>query len=155
MANFGPQNATTDYADYVSDLYDQTLSWKDVKWLKSITTLPIVAKGVLTPEDAVMAVESGCAGILVSNHGARQLDGVAATIDALPAIVQAVGNRAEVYMDGGVRRGTDVFKVGYALVFLYLSVLMLTGLVSPGSGARSSCRVCGTTSFVRARPQRK
>ncbi|KAI9983240.1 hypothetical protein PInf_007169 [Phytophthora infestans] len=110
MANFCPQNATTDYADYVSDLYDQTLSWKDVRWLKSITKLPIVAKGILTPEDAVMAVKSGCEGILVSNHGARQLDGVAATIDALPAIVQAVGDRAEVYMDGGVRRGTDVFK---------------------------------------------
>lgn len=115
MANFGSQNATNDYADYVSDLYDQTLSWKDVKWFKSITKLPIVAKGILTPEDAVMAVESGCGGILVSNHGARQLDGVAATIDALPAIVQAVNGRAEVYMDGGVRRGTDVFKVSRTL----------------------------------------
>ncbi|KAJ8525832.1 hypothetical protein ON010_g15281 [Phytophthora cinnamomi] len=126
MANFGPQNATTDYADYVSDLYDQTLSWRDVEWLKSITKLPVVAKGILTPEDAVMAVESGCEGILVSNHGARQLDGVAATIDALPAIVQAVGNRAEVYMDGGVRRGTDVFKalaLGARAVFVGRPVL--------------------------------
>ncbi|KAF1781443.1 Aldolase-type TIM barrel [Phytophthora cactorum] len=126
MANFGPQNATTDYADYVSDLYDQTLSWKDVEWLKSITKLPIVAKGILTSEDAVMAVESGCEGILVSNHGARQLDGVAATIDALPAIIQAVGDRAEVYMDGGVRRGTDVFKalaLGARAVFVGRPVL--------------------------------
>ncbi|RLN31361.1 hypothetical protein BBJ28_00021030 [Nothophytophthora sp. Chile5] len=111
MANFTAQNSgLTNYADYVSDLYDQTLSWKDVQWLKSITKLPVVVKGVLSPEDAKIAVEIGCEGILVSNHGARQLDGVSATIDALPAIVQAVNGRAEVYMDGGVRRGTDVFK---------------------------------------------
>ncbi|KAF1785799.1 Aldolase-type TIM barrel [Phytophthora cactorum] len=73
-----------------------------------------------------MAVESGCEGILVSNHGARQLDGVAATIDALPAIIQAVGDRAEVYMDGGVRRGTDVFKalaLGARAVFVGRPVL--------------------------------
>ncbi|KAF1786191.1 Aldolase-type TIM barrel [Phytophthora cactorum] len=139
MANFGPQNATTDYADYVSDLYDQTLSWKDVEWLKSITKLPIVAKGILTSEDAVMAVESGCEGILVSNHGARQLDGVAATIDALPAIIQAVGDRAEVYMDGGVRRGTDVFKalaLGARAVFVGRPVLF--GLAHSGKAGVSS-----------------
>ncbi|KAG6961231.1 hypothetical protein JG688_00009209 [Phytophthora aleatoria] len=139
MANFGPQNATTDYADYVSDLYDQTLSWKDVEWLKSITKLPIVAKGILTSEDAVMAVESGCEGILVSNHGARQLDGVAATIDALPAIIQAVGDRAEVYMDGGVRRGTDVFKalaLGARAVFVGRPVLF--GLAHSGEAGVSS-----------------
>ncbi|KAK1937933.1 Peroxisomal (S)-2-hydroxy-acid oxidase GLO5 [Phytophthora citrophthora] len=143
MANFSPQNATTDYADYVSDLYDQTLSWKDVKWLKSVTKLPIVAKGILTPEDALMAVESGCKGILVSNHGARQLDGVAATIDALPAIVQAVGDRAEVYMDGGIRRGTDVFKalsLGARAVFIGRPVLF--GLAHSGeAGVLSVLRI--------------
>jgi (S)-2-hydroxy-acid oxidase len=141
MANFGPQNATSDYADYVSALYDQSLSWKDVEWLKGITKLPIVAKGVLTPEDAVMAVESGCGGILVSNHGARQLDGVAATIDALPAIVKAVDGRAEVYLDGGVRRGTDVFKalaLGARAVFVGRPVLF--GLAH--SVRRSRCRQC-------------
>ncbi|RLN73962.1 hypothetical protein BBJ28_00026970, partial [Nothophytophthora sp. Chile5] len=103
-------------AHYVSELFDLTLNWKDVQWLKSITKLPVVVKGVLSPEDAKIAVEMGCEGILVSNHGARQLDGVSATIDALPGIVQAVDGRAEVYMDGGVRRGTDVFKFSATMV---------------------------------------
>ncbi|KAF4320816.1 hypothetical protein BBO99_00002903 [Phytophthora kernoviae] len=127
MANFAPQNAdSTDYADYVRNLYDQTLSWKDVQWLKNISKLPVVVKGILTPEDAKIAVEIGCEGVLVSNHGARQLDGVSATIDALPAIVKAVNGRAEVYMDGGVRRGTDVFKalaLGARAVFVGRPVL--------------------------------
>jgi (S)-2-hydroxy-acid oxidase len=98
-------------AQYVGELFDLTLNWEDVKWLKSITKLPVVVKGVLTAEDAKIAVEMGCEGILVSNHGARQLDGVSSTIEALPEVVAAVNGRAEVYMDGGVRRGTDVFKV--------------------------------------------
>lgn len=98
-------------AHYVSTLFDLTLNWKDVQWLKSITKLPIVVKGILTGEDAELAVEMGCDGIMVSNHGARQLDGVSATIDALEEVVHAVKGRAEVYLDGGIRRGTDVFKV--------------------------------------------
>lgn len=113
-------------AHYVSELFDLTLNWNDVKWLKSITSLPIVVKGILSPEDAKIAVELGCEGILVSNHGARQLDGVAATIDALPAIVKAVNSRAEVYLDGGIRRGTDVFKalaLGARAVFVGRPVL--------------------------------
>lgn len=113
-------------AQYVSSLFDLTLNWEDVKWLKSITKLPVVVKGVLTGEDAALAVEMGCEGIMVSNHGARQLDGVAATIDALPEIVAAVKGRAEVYLDGGVRRGTDVFKalaLGARAVFLGRPVL--------------------------------
>ncbi|OQS04634.1 peroxisomal (S)-2-hydroxy-acid oxidase [Thraustotheca clavata] len=106
---------------YTKELFDLNITWNDVAWLKSITSLPIVVKGVLTPEDAVKACEVGCKGILVSNHGARQLDGVPATIEVLPAIVQAVQGRAEVYLDGGVRRGTDVFKalaLGARAVFL-------------------------------------
>ncbi|DBA04371.1 TPA: hypothetical protein N0F65_002133 [Lagenidium giganteum] len=113
-------------AYYVSKLFDLTLNWKDVEWLKSITKLPLVVKGVLSPEDAKLAVEAGCAGILVSNHGARQLDGVPAAIDALPEIVKAVSGRAEVYLDGGVRRGTDVFKalaLGARAVFVGRPVL--------------------------------
>ncbi|CAH0484559.1 unnamed protein product [Peronospora farinosa] len=120
-------------ANYVSELFDLTLNWNDVKWLKSITHLPVVVKGVLSPEDAKIAVEMGCEGVLVSNHGARQLDGVAATIDALPAIVKAVDGRAEVYMDGGVRRGTDVFKalaLGARAVFLGRPILF--GLAHSG-----------------------
>jgi (S)-2-hydroxy-acid oxidase len=89
---------------------DQALTWKDLEWLRSLTSLPLVVKGVLTAEDAVLAVEAGAAGIVVSNHGGRQLDGVAASLDALPEVVDAVGGRVEVLVDGGIRRGTDVVK---------------------------------------------
>ncbi|ETV86223.1 hypothetical protein, variant [Aphanomyces astaci] len=111
---------------YATELFDTNLTWQDVAWLKSISSLPVVVKGVLTPEDAVLACDVGCAGILVSNHGARQLDTVPATIEALPAIVAAVQGRAEIYLDGGVRRGTDVFKalaMGARCVFLGRPVL--------------------------------
>ncbi|OQR86122.1 peroxisomal (S)-2-hydroxy-acid oxidase [Achlya hypogyna] len=126
MANFtGGKHAhrvnEVGLSQYTKELFDLNITWDDVAWLKSITSLPIVVKGVLTPEDAVLACDVGCQGILVSNHGARQLDTVPATIEALPAIVQAVAGRAEVYLDGGVRRGTDAFKalaLGARAVFL-------------------------------------
>jgi isopentenyl diphosphate isomerase/L-lactate dehydrogenase-like FMN-dependent dehydrogenase len=85
-------------------------TWADVDWLCSITDLPVILKGLLTAEDAALAVEHGVAGVVVSNHGGRQLDGVLASIDALPEITAAIGGRCEVYLDGGVRRGTDVLK---------------------------------------------
>ncbi|XP_010538538.1 PREDICTED: peroxisomal (S)-2-hydroxy-acid oxidase GLO5 [Tarenaya hassleriana] len=97
-------------ASYVAGQVDRSLCWKDVKWLQTITSLPILVKGVLTAEDARMAVQSGVAGIIVSNHGARQLDYVPATIMALEEVVKAVEGRLPVFLDGGVRRGTDVFK---------------------------------------------
>ncbi|KAG2238291.1 hypothetical protein Bca4012_079913 [Brassica carinata] len=97
-------------ASYVAGQVDQSLSWKDIKWLQSITSLPILVKGVITAEDARIAVEYGAAGIIVSNHGARQLDYVPATIMALEEVVKAVEGRLPVFLDGGVRRGTDVFK---------------------------------------------
>lgn len=86
-----------------------------------ITKLPIILKGIITPEDALLAIDSGCKGIIVSNHGARQLDSVPATIEALPEIVKAVGNKLVVMIDGGIRNGTDVFKalaLGAQLVFV-------------------------------------
>ena len=89
---------------------DNSLSWRDLEWLRSVSSLPLVVKGILTSEDAVLACEAGAEGVVVSNHGGRQLDGVAASIDALPEVVEAVGDRAEVLMDGGIRRGTDVVK---------------------------------------------
>ncbi|XP_028842781.1 2-Hydroxyacid oxidase 1 [Denticeps clupeoides] len=97
-------------AVYVAQAIDPTLKWEDIAWLKKITKLPVVVKGVLRAEDAVEALKYGVDGILVSNHGGRQLDGVPPTIDALPEIVEAVGGRAEVFMDGGIRTGTDVLK---------------------------------------------
>jgi isopentenyl diphosphate isomerase/L-lactate dehydrogenase-like FMN-dependent dehydrogenase len=89
---------------------DKALTWKDLEWLRSRTSLPLVVKGVLTAEDAVLGVDAGAAAIIVSNHGGRQLDGVAASLDALPEVVDAVGGRTEVLVDGGIRRGTDVVK---------------------------------------------
>ncbi|KAH7442172.1 hypothetical protein KP509_03G074600 [Ceratopteris richardii] len=95
---------------YASNTMDRSLSWKDIGWLKSITQLPILVKGVLTGEDASLAINAGASGIIVSNHGARQLDGVLPTIVALEEVVNAVQGRIPVYLDGGVRRGTDIFK---------------------------------------------
>lgn len=81
-----------------------------MEWLKSRTDMHLVIKGVLTPEDARLCVENGVDGIVVSNHGGRVLDTSPATIDVLPSIVETVDGRAEVYLDSGIRRGTDVFK---------------------------------------------
>ncbi|HZZ89274.1 MAG TPA: alpha-hydroxy acid oxidase [Caulobacteraceae bacterium] len=85
-------------------------TWVDVDWLRASTSLPILLKGILTGEDAVLSIEHGVAGVVVSNHGGRQLDGVIASFDALPEVADAVNGRCEVYLDGGVRRGTDVLK---------------------------------------------
>jgi len=98
------------FAKYVTDLLDSSLTWEDVDWLKSISPLPLVIKGIMTAEDAVLAVEHGAAGIVVSNHGGRQLDSTLGSLDALPDVVAAVRGRIEVYLDGGIRRGTDVLK---------------------------------------------
>ena len=87
---------------------DRTLTWRDLEWLRSVSPLPLVVKGILTAEDALLAVEHGAEGLVVSNRGGRQLDRVPASIDALPEVVEVVGERAEVLLDGGVRRGIDV-----------------------------------------------
>jgi isopentenyl diphosphate isomerase/L-lactate dehydrogenase-like FMN-dependent dehydrogenase len=98
------------YADVASALEHSTVAWEDLAWIRELWNGPIVIKGVLTAEDARRAVGAGADAIVVSNHGGRQLDGVAATIRALPEVVAAAGDRAEVYLDGGVRRGSDVVK---------------------------------------------
>jgi 4-hydroxymandelate oxidase len=92
------------------NILPQRLTWKEIEWLQSLTKLPVLIKGVLHPDDAALAVKQGLAGILVSNHGARNLDTVPATIDALPRITDKVGGKIAVLVDGGVRRGTDVLK---------------------------------------------
>ena len=89
---------------------DPTLTWESVDWFRSFAKVPIILKGILAPEDARLAVEHGVAGLVVSNHGARNLDTTPATIEALPRVVEAVEGRIPVLMDGGVRRGTDVLK---------------------------------------------
>jgi isopentenyl diphosphate isomerase/L-lactate dehydrogenase-like FMN-dependent dehydrogenase len=91
--------------------YEPALSWEDVAWVRTCAPgLPLLLKGILTAEDALLALDAGVDGIVVSNHGGRQLDGAPAGISALPEVVHTVDGRIPVLMDGGVRRGTDVLK---------------------------------------------
>jgi isopentenyl diphosphate isomerase/L-lactate dehydrogenase-like FMN-dependent dehydrogenase len=87
-----------------------SMSWDYVDWLRGSCNIPVILKGILNPEDARTAVDRGASAIVVSNHGGRQLDGVIATLDALPDVVDAVGGKVPVLMDGGIRRGSDILK---------------------------------------------
>jgi isopentenyl diphosphate isomerase/L-lactate dehydrogenase-like FMN-dependent dehydrogenase len=126
------------FHDTLGEIVDTTLTWRDLEWLRSECSLPVVVKGILTAEDAALACEHGCSGMVVSNHGGRQLDGVSATLDALPEVAEAVAGRAEVYLDGGIRRGTDVamaLALGARAVFVGRPALW--GLAAGGEdGAR-------------------
>lgn len=97
-------------AAYTDTLLDPTSSWQDVDWLAGLTKLPLLVKGIVHPDDARLAVEHGVKGVWISNHGGRQLDTSLPTIEALPEIADAVGGQAELILDGGIRRGTDVLK---------------------------------------------
>ncbi|AUX47649.1 2-hydroxy-acid oxidase [Sorangium cellulosum] len=117
MANLADAAACSPAADrgsllaaYVASRHDASLTWRDVEWLGGLTRLPILLKGIVRPDDALRAIGCGAAGVVVSNHGARQLDGAPATIEVLPAVADAVAGRGLVLMDGGIRWGTDVLK---------------------------------------------
>jgi L-lactate dehydrogenase (cytochrome) len=96
--------------DVASALSRAVVTWDDLRWIREVWDRPIVVKGVLTGDDALRAVDHGASAIVVSNHGGRQLDSVAATIAALPEIIEAVNGNIEVLVDGGIRRGSDVVK---------------------------------------------
>jgi L-lactate dehydrogenase (cytochrome) len=98
------------YADVGTALAESVVCWDDLRWLREVWSGPIVIKGVHTADDARRAVDAGANALVVSNHGGRQLDGVAATLRVLPEVVAAVGGRIEVLLDGGIRRGSDVVK---------------------------------------------
>ncbi|XP_053675053.1 uncharacterized protein LOC128725340 [Anopheles nili] len=131
-ANFIPKGTNTNgtdkanscsanVLDYVRSQLDPSLGWEAVRWLMSITTLPVIVKGILNRSDAIVAAEIGVHGLIVSNSGGRQLDCAPAAIDVLPEIVSAVGTRLEVMLDSGVSQGTDVFKalaLGARMVFI-------------------------------------
>ncbi len=93
-----------------ADLFAPTVTWETIAWIRSFAKTPIILKGILAPEDARLAADHGLAGVIVSNHGGRNLDTTPATIEALPAVAAAVGDRLTVLLDSGVRRGTDVVK---------------------------------------------
>jgi hypothetical protein len=110
-AGLGAATAGVNLHEYAFKQLDASLTWDAVEWLRGETRLPLILKGIIAPEDGALAAERGVDGIVVSNHGGRQLDGTEATLRALPRVADAVAGRAEVFVDGGVRRGTDVVKV--------------------------------------------
>lgn len=113
MGNFGGRAsmpARMAFMDGVNKRFDPGMTWDDLEWLRSLWDGPMVIKGITNERDAAEAVARGMDAVWVSNHGGRQLDGLPATIDVLPGIVDAVDGRGEVYLDGGIRRGTDVVK---------------------------------------------
>jgi 4-hydroxymandelate oxidase len=140
-------------AEYSNVAFDPALTPDDIGWIASVTGLPVVVKGVLRADDAVRAVDAGAAGVIVSNHGGRQLDGAVASADALAPVVDAVGDRVPVLVDGGIRGGYDVLKAllwglavggqaGAAAVMAELTdelrrALTLAGVTSPAAADRS------------------
>ncbi len=124
---------TAAMAAHFRDRHDASLTWTFIDWLRGITRLPIVLKGILRSDDAVRAIEHGAQGIIVSNHGGRQLDGAPASIDALPDVVKAVADRCPVLLDGGVRYGTDVLKaIGLGAKAVLIGRPILWGLAAFG-----------------------
>ncbi|MEZ4357012.1 MAG: alpha-hydroxy acid oxidase [Myxococcota bacterium] len=128
-----PDVADSGLAAYFAQMLDPSLTFRDLEWLKSVTKLPLVVKGVVRGDDAVRCVHHGADAIVVSNHGGRQLDTSIATIRALPEIVDVVAGRATVLMDGGVRRGTDVLKaLAYGAKAVLIGRPVLWGLAHDG-----------------------
>jgi 4-hydroxymandelate oxidase len=139
LAEVELRSSTSGLAAYFAEKLDPSLTWKDVSWLRSITRLPVVVKGIVRPDDARRAVDHGASGIVVSNHGGRQLDGSPATAVVLGPVAEAVDGRIEVLVDGGIRRGADVLR---ALALGARAVLVgrpiLWGLATAGEhGARA------------------
>lgn len=120
-------------AQYFQSLIDPALTWKDVEWLRAKADMPVLVKGILRADDAQRAVDHGASGIVVSNHGGRQLDTTPATIEVLPRIKEHVGEATEVFIDGGIRRGTDVIKaLAYGARAVLIGRPVLWGLGSDG-----------------------
>jgi len=121
-----PENRDSSVKNYTDSLFEPCLTWNDIEWIRANTDLPIILKGIMHEEDAKEALEIGIAAIIVSNHGGRQLDSMPATIEVLPAIAARIDKKIPVLIDGGFRRGTDVFKalaLGADCVMLGRSVL--------------------------------
>jgi len=130
-------------ATWTAEQFDPTLSWKDVEWIKRHWRGKLILKGILDAEDARLAAESGADAVIVSNHGGRQLDGAPSSISALPAIVDAVGHRIEVHMDGGIRSGQHVLKaIALGARGTYIGRAMLYGLGAMGeTGVEHALRI--------------
>jgi len=107
---YQPYEPLSERTNYLGPAQDPSVTFDDIAWLRELSGLPVIVKGVLRGDDAVRCVQAGAAGVMVSNHGGRQLDGAIATADALGEVAEAVGASAEVYVDGGVRSGVDVLR---------------------------------------------
>ncbi len=143
LARIGSDGTDSGLFQFFASVLDPGLTWDDVEWLASLTTLPVLVKGVVRGDDAERAIERGCAGVIVSNHGGRQLDTAISSIDALPEVAEAVDGRGAVLVDGGVRRGTDIVKalaLGASAVLVGRPVLW--GLAADGEdGVRRVLRI--------------
>ncbi|WP_069063694.1 alpha-hydroxy acid oxidase [Sinorhizobium sp. RAC02] len=125
-------------SSWTSEQFDPQLSWKDIEWIRDRWGGKLILKGILDEEDARMSLDSGADAIIVSNHGGRQLDGAASSISMLPRIVDAVGDRMEVHLDGGIRSGQDVLKaLCYGAKGTYIGRPFLYGL---GAGGKAGVR---------------
>jgi 4-hydroxymandelate oxidase len=146
-------------------ILDPAVNWETIAWIRSLTNLPVVLKGILSPDDARLACEHGASGIIVSNHGARNLDTVPATIEALPRVMERVEGRVPVLLDGGIRRGTDIIKaIAYGAKAVLIGRPYLWGLgVAGAEGVEQVIRIlrleleaammlCGTPSLSRITP---
>jgi L-lactate dehydrogenase (cytochrome) len=128
-----------------ASLARSVVTWDDLRWIRKVWPGPIVVKGVLTGEDARRALDEGAAGVGVSNHGGRQLDGVAASLRALPEVVKAVGGKAEVLMDGGIRRGSDIAKA----ICLGAKAVLIGRAYAYGLGAAGEAGVARAIDILR------
>ena len=134
------------YADVTAALEQSVVTWDDLKWIRQAWNGPIVIKGIHTPEDARRAVDMGADALVVSNHGGRQLDGVAPTLRVLPEVVAAVGDRIEVLLDGGIRRGSDIVKA----LCLGARAVMVGRAYAYGLGAAGGAGVARAIEILRA-----
>lgn len=134
------------YADVTAALEQSVVTWDDLKWIRQAWNGPIVIKGVHTIEDARRAVDEGADALVVSNHGGRQLDGVPATLRVLPEVVAAVGDRIEVLLDGGIRRGSDIVKA----LCLGARAVMAGRAYAYGLGAAGGAGVSRAIDILRA-----
>lgn len=137
-------------AETQAALAKSVVTWRDLKWLRQLWPGPIVVKGVLTARDACRSIDEGAVGVVVSNHGGRQLDGVSATLRALPEIVKAVNGRAEVLLDGGARRGSDIAKA----ICLGARAVLIGRAYAYGLGAAGEVGVSRAIEILRADLQR-
>jgi L-lactate dehydrogenase (cytochrome) len=156
---------TLGFSEWVSRQFDRTVSWRDVQWLKQQWGGKLVVKGIMDPDDARQAVDAGADAIIVSNHGGRQLDGAPSSVRALPAVVNAVAGRAEVYVDGGIRSGQDVLRaLALGAQAAFIGRAYMYGLGAAGQPGVAKCldilrrelestmALCGLTDVRRASP---